>query len=102
MSKPSLPPGTRSAGAKLRPIDVARADVAAERFSTLCAEQDPITKKLDGPKAYWYVGHYVDVALRPGGPKVAHEFETLAGPFTVRGAAEKAIERARARADRER
>jgi hypothetical protein len=100
VARPSLPPGTRSAKAKLRPIDVARADVAAERFSTLQAKQ--VDKEFNGPNAYWYVGHNIDVPLRPGGPAVALKFETLAGPFTIRGAAEKVIERARARADRER
>jgi hypothetical protein len=97
VSKPSLPPGTRSAAKKLSPLDVARADHAAGRFSTLRAEQ----MREDGPKGYWYVGHHVDVPLRQGGPAVALKFETLAGPFTVRGAADKVIERARARADRE-
>lgn len=100
MSKPSLPPGTRPAK-KLRPIDVARADVAAGRFSTLRAEQDSIDKALSGSKAYWYVGHHIDVPLHPGGPPVALKFEALAGPFTVRGAADKVIERVRVRADRE-
>jgi hypothetical protein len=102
VSRPSFPPGTRSAKAKqLRPIDIARADVAAGRFSTLRAERDSIDKSLSGPRAYWYVGHYVDVALVSGGPKVAHKFEFVAGPFGARSAADKVIERVRARADKE-
>jgi len=48
VSKPSLPPGTRSAAKKLSPLDVARADHAAGRFSTLRAEQ----MREDGPKGY--------------------------------------------------
>jgi len=101
MTKPALPPGTRPAHKKLTPLDVARADVAAGRFSTLRAEQDSIDKSLSGPRAYWYVGHHVEVPLHPGGRPVALKFESLAGPFPARGAAEKVIERARSRADKE-
>ncbi len=77
------------------PLSVARADVAAGRFSTLRVQQE------NG--GYWYVGHLVDRPLyrdRPEGVQ-ALVFETLAGPFASRGYAEKIIERARKRADQE-
>jgi hypothetical protein len=108
--KPAMPPGTspetRVRKEKLTPLAIARADNAAGRFSTLRAEQDSIDKRLSalsGTKAYWYVGHHIDVPLyrdRPDGPQ-ALKFETVAGPFTTRGAAEKVIERARNRADKD-
>lgn len=76
------------------PLAIAREDVAAGRFSTLTLEQSG---------SYWYVGRKVDrplYAARPDGPQ-ALVFEAAAGPFASRGYAEKIIERARARADRE-
>jgi hypothetical protein len=97
VTRPSLPPGTSSAHKqKLTPLAIARADVVAGRYTTLRAE-----RPHEG--SYWYVGHHVDVPLhkdRPEGPQ-ALKFETVAGPFVTRGAADKVIERARARADRE-
>jgi hypothetical protein len=79
----------------LTPLSVARADVAAGRFSTLRVRREG--------GSYWYVGHLVERPVhrdRPEGPQ-ALAFETLAGPFASQGYAEKVMERARTRADRE-
>jgi hypothetical protein len=92
------------ASKKLTPLAIARADEARRavepwRFSTLRVHQ---YREL-GPTGYWYVGHDVEKPLypeQPDGP-TALFFESVAGPFTSRGAAEKVIERARRRAEKE-
>jgi hypothetical protein len=80
---------------KPTPMSVAKEDEQAGRFSSLRVQQN---------QGYWYVGRLVERPLyrdRPKGP-FALVFEDLAGPFASRGYAEKIVERALKRAERNR